>query len=566
MWKKGLLIFLVLTLLIGLTGQAFAGSITLAVNGQSVAKDLSAQVLLGKVFVPLITVTEKMGGQYSWNKKDNQAVVNIYGKTATMKVGEPIVRINQVPRLADFPAYILDGSLMVSLETIERIFDVQASWNKEQAVINLAEKKPEITDLKVNRLPGEAQVLIVSKKPLTGTSKYLPESKQIVLEFKNVTNKIGKDKIEVNDELVKEIKIESSLLHSTTQITIYLQKAVEHRLEKGSGENTLLLNIHELGREPVDVPNDSAADEQQPLPINEQARLVDISFKSLPDKDQIYFTTNGQTKVTPVSKLSNPHRLVLDFNNTKLDLERESLPVNDQVIKQIRAGQFTKEITRVVIDLHNDAKYRFSSDLSGSSFLLQVAKVPHPDWGIPALQGKVIVLDPGHGGRDPGAIGPTGVKEKDVVLAVAQKLSNLLLEAGAWPLLTRNSDVFVDLLSRVNLANNSKADLFVSIHGNAAPIYNAGGTETYSYIYANSQEGVRLAKSVQNNLVRNLGLLNRGAKTANFSVLRNSTMPSILAELAFLSNPREEQLLKDSAFQQKAAEALMQGILDYYQQ
>lgn len=562
MRKNLLIIFLVLTLTMGLAGQALASTIELHIDGQSVTKDVSAQVLLGKVFVPLRYVTEKMGGQYIWDSKERLATVNINGSMSTMKTGEPLVRVNKVPRLVDFPSYILDGKFMVSLDAIERIFDVRTSYNKEQSVINIIGKQPEITDLKINRLPGEAQVLIVSKKPITGTTKYLPENKQIVVEFKNAVSKIGKDKIEVNDELVKDIRIDSSMLHSKTTITVSLQKATEHRLEKGPQDTHLILSIQELGRGPA---NDGNVPNNGP-PAVETARLVDISLNSLEDRDQLYFSINGQATASPVKKLVNPNRLVLDFANTKLDLTSDSIPVNDEVIKQVRVGQFTKDTARVVVDLNKDAKYHFSPDLTGSSFLLQVAKTPNPNWGIPALEGKVIVIDPGHGGSDPGAIGPTGVREKDVALGVSQKLYSLLLEAGAQPIMTRNSDVFVELVTRAQIANNNNADLFVSIHCNASPSYSAVGTETYSYIYASSPEGMKLAKAVQTNLVRNLGLPDRGAKTANFSVLRNSKMTSILAELGFISNAREEKLLADPAFQQKAAQALMQGIIDYYQQ
>jgi len=565
MRKKLLIFFLVLTLTMGLAGQAMASSIGLNINGESITKDVSAQVLLGKAFVPLRYVTEKIGGQYTWNSKERQATVDVDGNTATMKAGEPLVKVNRVPRLVDFPSYMMDGKLMVSLDAVERIFEVKASYDKANSVINLVGKKPEITDLKINRLPGEAQVLITSKKPITGTSKYLAESKQIVLEFPDVASKIGKDKIEVNDELIKEIRIEYSMLHSTTKIVVYLQKAAEHRLEKGPQVNQLLLNVSELGRNSVnDVP--PTTDGSVPAPVQAPAKLVDISLNSLPDKDQISFTTNGQAILSPVKKLVNPNRLVLDFNNTRLALPSNSMAVNDEVIKQIRVGQFTNDISRVVIDLNKDAKFKLSPNGEGSSFLLQVAKVPNPDWGIPALEGRVIVIDPGHGGSDPGAIGPTGVREKDVNLSVAQRLYSLLLEAGAQPIMTRNSDIFVDLVPRAQLANDNNADLFVSIHCNSAATYNAVGTETYSYIYANSQEGMKLARAVQGNLARRLGIYDRGPKTANFSVLRNSKMTSILAELAFISNPREEQLLADPSFQQKAAEALLQGIQDYYQQ
>lgn len=216
--------------------------------------------------------------------------------------------------------------------------------------------------------------------------------------------------------------------------------------------------------------------------------------------------------------------------------------------------------------MNKDIQYKFSPNSPAGAFLLEVAKSPTPNWGGTSLVDKIIVIDPGHGGHDPGAIGPSGIQEKDVVLPVAQNLYQLLQNAGAKPILTRDKDEFIDLVPRADIANNNQADLFLSIHANSVDIPSAGGIETYSYIKSTSPEGARLAKSVQSSLVNNLGLLNRGTRTANFSVLRNTTMPAALAELGFISNPKEEALLADPSYQQKEAQALFQGLLSYYQQ
>ncbi len=179
---------------------------------------------------------------------------------------------------------------------------------------------------------------------------------------------------------------------------------------------------------------------------------------------------------------------------------------------------------------------------------------------------KKIMIDPGHGGRDPGAAGPTGVQEKVITLAVA-KLVAAILAPVAEVRLTRDSDIALgadqstDLTARANLANTWGADIFVSIHCNSAANQSATGTEVYCYSLKG--EGDKLAKAVHDRLIPALGLPDRGVKEANFAVLRETKMPACLAELAFISNHTEEGLLETPAFQARAARAIAEGVAGY---
>jgi len=182
------------------------------------------------------------------------------------------------------------------------------------------------------------------------------------------------------------------------------------------------------------------------------------------------------------------------------------------------------------------------------------------------LRGKTIVVDPGHGGHDPGAVGIVhNLTEKFVNLDTALRLAKLLEGAGANVVLTRKSDVFIPLGQRVTMAANAKADIFVSIHANAHNNRSIGGTETYfnsSYRPADSR---RLATLVQRELVSELKLRDIGIKEGGFHVIRYTTMPSILLELGFLSNAHEETLLNQGSFRQRSAEATCRGSSRYFQ-
>lgn len=187
------------------------------------------------------------------------------------------------------------------------------------------------------------------------------------------------------------------------------------------------------------------------------------------------------------------------------------------------------------------------------------------------LSGFTIIVDPGHGSPDPGAIGPSGTQEKDNTLAIAQDLTADLKQSGATVIETRTGDASPassmagsgDLKARVDIANENLADLFVSIHNDSAP--GAQGTTTYfSEANPQSTESQRLAQAIQASLVQKLGTVNHGVHDALFYVIHHTTMPAALVEVAYISNPTEEKLLADPTFRQKAADGICQGILAYY--
>ncbi|WHY61452.1 SH3 domain-containing protein [Cytobacillus firmus] len=181
------------------------------------------------------------------------------------------------------------------------------------------------------------------------------------------------------------------------------------------------------------------------------------------------------------------------------------------------------------------------------------------------LVGKQIVIDAGHGGKDTGAIGPTGLMEKDVNLATALLLKSELERNGASVLLTRSRDIFLELAERTAIANSSTYDAFISIHADSFSSTSRGSTTFFnSTVNFNGPISEELADSVQKYMVSSLGTYNRGVKEQEFYVNRMNHLPSILVELAFISNPNEESLLRTTAFRQKAAEGIRKGFQDYY--
>ena len=168
-------------------------------------------------------------------------------------------------------------------------------------------------------------------------------------------------------------------------------------------------------------------------------------------------------------------------------------------------------------------------------------------------------IDFGHGGKDPGAVG-NGLKEKDITLAVGLKVGEILKKHNVDVSYSRTTDTFIELTDRAKMANNAKADIFVSIHCNAAANKAAQGVETFSHI--GSTKGAILAKDIQDSIVQDkIFTVNRGIKTANFAVLRQTKMPSALIEMAFITNVEDSKILKDK--QNELAIAIARGVLNY---
>lgn len=196
--------------------------------------------------------------------------------------------------------------------------------------------------------------------------------------------------------------------------------------------------------------------------------------------------------------------------------------------------------------------------------------VPTPSIQTPLPQqprvpnnGRIIVLvDPGHGGKDSGAIGIGGLQEKDVILPIAQQVATLLEQQGVQAVLTRTSDYFVDLAPRVAMAEQLNANLFVSIHANSIDSRpDVNGLETYYY-----QSGLRLAQTIHNSILQSINIRDRGVRRARFYVLRKNSMPAVLVETGYVTGVEDSSRLATPTYQSQMAAAIARGILQYIQQ
>ncbi len=259
------------------------------------------------------------------------------------------------------------------------------------------------------------------------------------------------------------------------------------------------------------------------------------------------------------------NQLILSFDNGLLDLPIGSYNINDNFISTI---EIEKTSNTTIITMNLNKKINYDVDLNNSFFKINVKS----ENTIPTNpSGKTIVIDAGHGGKDPGALSILGFKEKDVNLSIALKLENALRQKGYNVIMTRNTDTYVDLYERPKIANNVKADLFISIHCNSTLLNSVNGLELlYCPATESSYKTVDqypFAKSIHDSIVSSTGINSRGIKKrSDLVVLRLTNMPAVLIETAFLTNPDDAQKLIQDSFQQKVVQGIVNGVEQYMNQ
>ncbi|WP_085693761.1 MULTISPECIES: N-acetylmuramoyl-L-alanine amidase [unclassified Pseudomonas] len=344
------------------------------------------------------------------------------------------------------------------------------------------------------------------------------------------------------------------------------------------------------------------------------------------DKLRLVFDLSGPVSYKTFS-LGSPDRLIIDVAGAEASGDFSQLPLKDTVIRSIRSGRYGRGDTRIVLDLKNPTQLNSfllaPQDSQGHRLVLDLVSSAAPAPMVPretlaqtsrahAKRDIIVVVDPGHGGKDPGAVGAKGAREKDVVLSISQLLARRLKrEKGFDVKLVRNDDFFVPLRKRVDIARQHKADMFISVHADAAPRLTAAGASVYclseggatsatARFMAQRENGadllgatsllnlkdkdpmlagvildmsmnatiaasLQLGSTVLGSLAGITTLHQKRVEQAGFAVLKSPDVPSILVETGFISNARDSQRLVNPRHQQAIADGLFEGLQRYFQ-
>jgi N-acetylmuramoyl-L-alanine amidase len=360
--------------------------------------------------------------------------------------------------------------------------------------------------------------------------------------------------------------------------------------------------------------------------------ISDIQYWLAPDHIQTIISLNSPVQPRSQQR-ANPTRFVLEFPNAESLRGAESIPVNDVTLRQIRVHRLNNGTTQIVFDLkvpvEADVQVLPQADGQPDRIVVNLfdqarktqsqqppAEKTQVAARLKARENYIVVLDPGHGGQDPGAVGPNGLEEKAVVLDLARQMQRLIQENAPdiKVFLTRDKDSFLPLPKRTALAEERHADLFISLHINASPSSKVQGFSVYTLSENASDEAAReladkenaadvlfggIATPIPDNdplltlvladltktswlqhslnfgqMVVNMTVANlrkekiakEGLKRANFVVLRTADMPAVLVEACYLSNAKEEELLAGETFRAKIAQSLAKSTIDYFAQ
>ncbi|MFW6238759.1 MAG: N-acetylmuramoyl-L-alanine amidase, partial [Halanaerobiales bacterium] len=282
--------------------------------------------------------------------------------------------------------------------------------------------------------------------------------------------------------------------------------------------------------------------------ISLKDRLMEIDLAE--DQSNIDLGFNFSRKVE-YSIDEEENTLFIEFQEVTLNPDRIPVPELPSVIEDLKV-----EENGVRLILGDHGGYEINSDSPARDIHLKFSRKSGGE------SGDVIVLDPGHGGFDPGAVGKDGLREKEVNLEIALQVKDILENSGYNVLMTREEDEFISLKQRVDMANEARGRIFISIHCNSANNNHSTGSELF--VHPEKIPGSRpLAEAIYKMLMEEPGLADRGIKEEEFYVIKNTEMPAILLEIAFLSNSHEESLLGSDVFRRRVSRSIVAGIKEY---
>jgi len=550
------------------------GSTSPTVNGQPYKLEVAAKIVNDRTLAPLRFVGEAFGGQVNWDAQTRTITIN-YTAAPTpkaVKIKEAQVNLRETPATtANKVDTAQTGEILTVLTEQNGWYQVShngkvawvASWVVE-AIAETAEPNPPAADPE-NPPTAEPTTPTPTPTPPVSDTTNEPEN---VLHLSRVRD-TGGIRIMITSKLKMEPKIKESSGSIQYEFT----------------ERPLMgLNFFEekMGSETLKA----KATSQDKNTLIEVSLPSDISYRMSTEEDGkqlVIFIPNYITSMEKSAFGSVGDRLIIstlcpvtgtgNINGDKLEVTLPGLSLkkgssysfSSDLINSVKVETSPSNANDVLLTFNTTNLSKYSFATSGSNSDLNIILMRN----VNQTREKLVVLDAGHGGRDSGARGSL-IDEKVINLDVAQKAGELLKQKGIRVEYSRTDDSLVELEQISNIANTCNASLFVSIHCNSNTASDKCGTETYFYaplttpdLYVQRDERNKLATLLQNELASKLQRTNRGVKEANFSVLRNTKMPSALIEMAFISNPTEQALLMQDEFRNLAAQAIANAVEQY---
>jgi len=546
------------------TGQS--SPVRLIVNGQDVSLAASPIVHNGVLMVPVPGIFEPFGSSAVWLPDEKAVVIsNRTRAVLRLRINDPYALMGTDQRLLPIAPVVLRDIPFIPAQAI---FGLLGAWVKFDEEENALRVSSVLSGVTVQRPGGMLRLIARATGPLQAETRQLTNPDRMVIDLRNAVFRLPDQDTPVNDAGVARIRIaQFQAKPPITRVVLDLTQPVDVRVADSTTSFDLAIEVRPRGQavrapgvpptpapSPAGDPGTGAPPVPAPSPTapsasGEGLKIMQVRVEQGSGVTRV-IVEGTVTMQYAVREFVEPDRLVVDLLDAVFIPVKQEIPVNSAVVENVRAAQFQADpdIARVVVTLKRKVAYTIGAEAGGSVLIISVTDAP--------LRGHSVALDPGHGGKDPGAIGPTGLMEKHVTLDVALRVRRLLVEDGIRVIMTRETDVFIELADRPRIGRERGGTVFVSIHANANAQTTVNGSETY-YL---SPVSLSLAQMIQDEITRALGLPSRGIKTANFLVLRENAVPTVLVEVAFISHPQEEARLREDAFRERIATAVARGI------
>lgn len=542
------------------------------INNQAVVLDTPAIIVKDRTMVPLRFIGESLGAEVLWDNAARRVTITRFqaritgfsydwagGKPAIVLKGDGpleyqaeqsqekdkiVLDIKGQMATDNNALYIYDDfvekALMGSIQQdppLSRVvvdlksdvpYEIRTSEDKSTIFISFLNALKEVA---VDAGDGEVTVKLVTTQSTGIKYFFLSNPDRLVLDIDNALLSASSPDIPEN-EYIEKIRLGQFAVNpNTVRVVFDLKTGINYQVFQDKNDITVI--------------------------FSEINTVKEINVESGENSSAVKIAASGDIGYEIRADRAN-RQLRLIIPGVAIDeklLESDTMDVNDGIVNNVELKKIKGSKNydlQITVNLNFFTSYELTTTPPSSKIELVFYKSP--------LQNKTIVVDPGHGGSDPGAT-CGNVQEKDLTLDIGLKLKSLLEQSGARVLMTRDKDISVNLYTRSGIANEINADIFISVHINAGDSASASGTET---LYYPDPEKKLLAQAIQKAMVQSLGLADRGiVERPGLVVTRETRMPSALAEVAFITNSNDRALLLTDDFRQKAAEGIMDGIINY---
>lgn len=576
-------VYLAVVLLLALPAAAQPGFPAVVVNGVQLRLEPPPAFRGGVLMAPLEGLVEAYGASSRWDPSTRAAqVIGPRGTRVVFRAGDRVAVVDGQTRLLPATPEVVAGRLVVPAEFVFRALGAWVKWEESEGTLHVASQ---VLRLVLDRAPGALRMQVEATGPIQVRTVLLSQPDRLVVDLVNAASRIETREVSLGQFGVRRVRVaQFQVKPYVTRVVLDLEAPLQVDVEPSAASGAVLWlrpaagSVASASPAPSPPPAPSltpaAAGDPRPEPDSPQEvspppaspsaalpsdvpRIVEVAVQREVGRLRVVVQADRPVDYQ-VRELREPDRLVLDIPAIFVPVKQE-LAVGGPV-EVVRTSQFQANppVARVVVQWRTRTRYEVLTEEGGSRVVVLVDDLA----GQPPQAGHLVAIDPGHGGKDPGAIGATGLVEKDVVLDVGLRMQDALQRQGVRTVMTREADVFVDLADRVPIALRAGATVFVSVHANATTRGVIRGVETY-YLKPNS---VLLATWIQEELGRSLGIPDRGIRTANFRVLRDSPVPAVLVEVGYLTNLEDEALLRTPAFRQRVAEAIARGVVRFTRQ